>query len=105
MTNRSAYTVIGDRHYSYQTIIRQTLPGGLTLGNITKYSVTTSKHQSMARVKECDVLLDGVPKGTTDLLPLAVERGLIEQDGNLTAWISQHYRENNRCFAEYIPRP
>lgn len=77
MPNRSAYTVKGDRHYSYQTIIRQTLPGGLTLGNVTKYSVTTSKHQTMANVTQCDVTLDDVPKGTTDLLQLAVDRGLI----------------------------
>lgn len=80
MPNHSAYIVIGDRHYSYQTVIRQTIPGGLTLGNVTWYSHTTVMHQRKAGSKECDVLLDNVPRGTIDLLPLALERGLVVVD-------------------------
>ena len=63
--------------YSYQTVIRQMIAGGLTIGNVTRYSVTTSKHQVRADVRSCDVLLDDVPEGAGDLLALAVERGLV----------------------------
>ena len=34
------------RLYSYSTVILQRLPNGHTIGNITRYSQTTSKHQS-----------------------------------------------------------
>ena len=75
---KSAYFATGDRVYSYQTVIRQTLPGGLTIGNVTHYSVTTSAHQRKAGSASCDVLLGDVPRGTSDLLQLAIDRGMIE---------------------------
>ena len=53
--------------WSYSTRLIQPLPDGRTVGNVTKYSVTTSCHQSKAHVHECDVLVDGVPKGAIDL--------------------------------------
>ena len=74
---RNNYYEFSDRVYSYQTCIRQTVAGGLTLGNVTYYGCTTSKHQGKANVRACDVLLDNVPDGTSDLLVLAVQRGLV----------------------------
>lgn len=75
---KSHYHEHGDRVYSYQTVIRQTVAGGLTIGNDTRYSVTTSKHQSRAGVRSCDVVLDNVPEGCSDLLALAGQRGLVK---------------------------
>ena len=40
----------GDRLYSYGTVIAQKLPSGAIILNDTKYSVTTSKHQSHTRL-------------------------------------------------------
>lgn len=64
----SNYCKHGQDHYSYETCIRTTLADGTTVGNITKYSPTTSKHQnySHANVRGCEILVDGVPRGTTD---------------------------------------
>lgn len=62
--------------YSYSTCIRQEC-AGLTIGNITWYSVTTSRHQAQARCVSCDVVLDGVPQDTVDLLTLAVNRHIV----------------------------
>lgn len=39
----------GDRLYSYDTVIAQKLQNGAIILNDTKYSVTTSKHQSEIR--------------------------------------------------------
>jgi hypothetical protein len=47
------------------------LPDGRTIGNITKYSTTTSKHQSLAKVKHCDVLVNNVPVGADSLIGYA----------------------------------
>ena len=58
-------------------MIRQVLPGGVTLGNVTVYSPTTTRHQTMCGVRSCDVLLDSVPRGCSDLEVLAIERTLI----------------------------
>ena len=63
--------------YSYSTCIRQEM-GALSIGNITRYSAATSRHQSQAQCVSCDVLLDNVPRGSLELLTLAVERGLVE---------------------------
>ena len=75
--SKSAYSDHGSVVFSYATMIRQTLPGGLTIGNVTRYSMTTSHHQSKAGVRLCDVKLDDVPRGTDDLLALAIERQVI----------------------------
>ena len=39
----------GSKLFSYGTVIAQKLPNGAILLNSTKYSVSTSKHQSYAR--------------------------------------------------------
>ena len=64
MSNFKEY---GSRAYSYETCIKDVLPDGRTVGNVTKYSVTTSKHQNKADVRNCHILLDNVPQGTTNL--------------------------------------
>ena len=40
----------GSKLYSYGTVIAQKLPSGAIILNDTKYSVTTSKHQSHTRL-------------------------------------------------------
>ena len=65
------------RTYSYSTPIRQTLGNGLTIGNVTKYSRTTARHQNAMGCKLCDVVLDNVPKECDDLLQLAIDRGKV----------------------------
>ena len=75
--SKTAYADHGSIVFSYSTCIKQTLSGGLVLGNVTQYSPTTSRHQVQAGVAHCDVLLDNVPRGTDDLLSLAIERGLV----------------------------
>ena len=74
---KSAYFATADRVYSYKTCIRQALPGGLTIGNVTHYSATTALHQKRAECDTCDVLLGNVPRGTSDLLQLVIDRRLI----------------------------
>jgi hypothetical protein len=73
MTRKGAYIVLGINHYSYDTCICTTTPDGRTIGNLTKYSKTTSKHQTYARVNSCDIHLTEVPIGSSslDLLELA----------------------------------
>lgn len=58
----------GDRLYSYSTCIAERLPDGNFLINLTKYSVTTSKHQgyvvsTIKDVKKMRVIDDVVPRG------------------------------------------
>lgn len=66
--NQSALTQIGDRAFSYQTCIKDVLADGRSIGNVTRYSVTTSNHQNKAGVRWCDVLVDAVPRGVDDLV-------------------------------------
>ena len=79
--SKSAYSDHGSIVFSYATCIWQRLPGGVTIGNVTQYSPTTSRHQTMAGVAQCNVQLDNEPRGTTDLMSLAVERGLVSLAG------------------------
>ena len=58
----------GKIHYSYNTAILDVLPDGRTIGNATKYSVTTSRHQREAGVPHADIKVAGVPVGTRDLV-------------------------------------
>uniref|UniRef100_A0A6H1ZFN5 DUF8033 domain-containing protein n=1 Tax=viral metagenome TaxID=1070528 RepID=A0A6H1ZFN5_9ZZZZ len=64
----------GEKLYSYGTVILQRLDDGSVVGNITKYSMTTSKHQSQARVRGyvAHKLLTNIPMGTTDLMPYLI---------------------------------
>lgn len=75
----SALRIYGGNAFSYHTMIRQAVSGSsVTIGNVTNYSATTSRHQRLARVHSCDILLDNVPRGCADLFQLAYERGLIQ---------------------------
>jgi len=59
----------GNKAYSYNTVLLQRLGNGKTIGNITKYSVTTSKHQTQMGVRMATYLVSGVPRGAQDLRP------------------------------------
>ena len=74
--SKSHYYDTGSLVFSYSTCIRQVV-GALSIGNVTRYSNTTSRHQHQARVAQCDVLLDDVPKGTGELLTTAIDRWYI----------------------------
>lgn len=69
---------IGHTDFSYDTAIRTVLPDGRTIGNNTRYSRTTTCHQRMREVENCDIVLDNVPQGTTDLAGIARDRGLLD---------------------------
>jgi hypothetical protein len=62
----------GDRLYSYSTCIAERLSDGNYLLNLTKYSVTTSKHQgyvvsTIKDVKKMRVIDEVVPRGAVRL--------------------------------------
>ncbi len=76
MTTTNYHRLTNGTVYSYSTCIRQEV-GDLSIGNITRYSTTTSRHQSQAQCVSCDVVLDDVPQDTPELLTLAMERGLV----------------------------
>lgn len=80
---RSNFVDHGDAAYSYTTKIKETTLDGVTIGNDTKYSVTTSRHQNKAGVKFCDIVLTDVPKNTHNLSQVAWVRGLIDTSGKL----------------------
>ena len=71
----SNYCEHNDDAYSYQTCIRTSFSNETeayyafrrvrTIGNVTKYNVTTSRHQNIASVSACDIRLDNIPEGTT----------------------------------------
>ena len=81
--HKSGYRETPDTVFSWDTCILQVVSGGLTVGNVTWYSWSTSRHQTRARSRTADVRLDDVPKGVEDLLALAVERGLAREMGIL----------------------
>jgi len=57
----------GIRLWSYWNVILQRTADGVTIGNATKYSQTTSCHQSVARVMDAEVVLTGLPIGVSNL--------------------------------------
>ena len=65
--------------FSYKTRILHVTAEGLKIGNVTRYSKTTSGHQHRVGVFEAQIRLDKVERGTTDLLKLAIDRGLVEE--------------------------
>ena len=89
---RANYFDNGRQVFSYHTVILER-HDGLTIGNVTHYSSTTSKHQAKAGSRYAAVLLDNVPKGATDLLTLAIERGtfhpVVNCDHNYWAFQTQ----------------
>lgn len=94
----SALRIYGGNAFSYHTMIRQQVPGSsVNIGNITRYSTTTSRHQKLARVHSCDILLDNVPQNCSDLFQLAHERGLIR--------VALFHSENgDKMSFSYTPR-
>ena len=78
MAAKGNYIELGDRIYSYDTLLVEPLPDYGFIGNITKYSATTSKHQSKARVKYCRIMIGDVPTGCSSLVALAKERGFLK---------------------------
>jgi hypothetical protein len=53
--------------YSYNTVIYEILHDGRTVGNITKYSPTTTRHQKQHNVHGADITVDNVPRGANSL--------------------------------------
>lgn len=80
---RSNFVDHGDSAFSYTTKIFETTLAGVTIGNATKYSVTTSKHQNKAEVKKADLVLLNVPINTRSLSEIAFKLGLINAKGEL----------------------
>jgi hypothetical protein len=76
---QSNLTIKGERAWSYSTALRDTLPDGRVVMNVTKYSVTTSKHQTYV-VRHfgnmADIWVSDVPMGTADLAGYVTRRGL-----------------------------
>ena len=75
----SALRIYAGNAFSYQTMIRQQV-GNVTIGNVTNYGAlgkTTGRHQRLACVHSCDVLIDNVPRGCAELFQLAYDRQLI----------------------------
>ena len=70
------YSPDGSHVYSYQTCIRQTLSDGKTVGNITWYSLTTTRHQAIAMSSDCNIVLSHVPEGTKELWPVPPDAAL-----------------------------
>lgn len=66
---RGNYCQHGEDAYSYQTCIRTTNANGRPIYNATKYSRTTSRHQSACFGREVDspgaIVLRNVPRGAT----------------------------------------
>ena len=61
------------RAFSYGTQIKGALPDGRTLGNVTKYSQTTTSHQTAVGCRLCDIVVFRVPQGTSDLEGFALQ--------------------------------
>lgn len=71
----------GDKLFSYYTCILQRLADDRIVGNVTRYSVSTSKHQSVCGVRGADILVDGIARGTQDLTKYA-ERMTMSEVGS-----------------------
>ena len=63
-----SFVEIYPRAWSYQTALRDVLPDGRTIGNDTEYSKTTRKCQQALSIELADVVVIGVPTGTSDLV-------------------------------------
>jgi hypothetical protein len=61
------FRIENGRTFSYSTCIAATMPEGMTIGNDTYYSATTSNHQRKAGVSGCDIVVVGVPENTLHL--------------------------------------
>ena len=92
------YHDMGDKVYSYKTVVLER-HSGPTIGNVTHYSSTTTRHQQMAGSFTADVRLDNVPQGTTDLLALAIERKAIFKTAD---WVGGFYWSKDETYREGI---
>ena len=54
--------------WSYGTQILSVDEDGRTIGNITKYSATTSRHQKVMGVYGADICIKDIPRGTVNLV-------------------------------------
>lgn len=81
--SRSNFIDYGTVAYSYTTRIKETTLAGVTIGNATKYSSTTSRHQNKAKVNFCDIVLTNVPMNTRNLSKIALDLNLINEKGEL----------------------
>lgn len=63
-----SFVEIYPRAWSYQTALRDVLPDGRIIGNNTEYSKTTRKCQHALSIELADVVVIGVPSGTSDLV-------------------------------------
>lgn len=97
--------MIGERAWSYGTALRDVLPDGRTIGNTTRYSVTTSNHQAKTRVRGCDVQVTDVPRGTDNLAAWYLARqpkedapkplGALHIEGR--RWLAASSERSHRC--------
>jgi hypothetical protein len=63
----SSLRIEGDKLFNYNTVIAQRINGAIVL-NVTKYSVTTSKHQNRLKAEFYNArTVDNVPMGAQDL--------------------------------------
>lgn len=83
---QNSIKAVREDYFSYGTCIRTVLkdPTDQTktyqVGNVTRYSLTGAEHQMSVNVRECDIVLDNVPRGATardlKVLALAVLMGV-----------------------------
>lgn len=63
----SSLEISGEKLYNYSTVIAQRINGAVVL-NVTKYSMTTTKHQNRLRREIPNArTIDDVPQGASDL--------------------------------------
>lgn len=87
---QSNFVQIGQRARSYGTAIMDVLPDGRTIGNDTKYSKTTSHHQSKARVRGCDIVVTDAPMGTQNLAEWYMSRqGKVSKEVSVEQFITE----------------
>lgn len=96
--SKNYFRLVNGHVFSYTTCLVATLPDGSTIGNDTYYSNTTSRHQTKAGVRSCDVVVIGVPENTADLsgwfvhnfFDIAARDGIKYKGGALPAALSAH---------------
>lgn len=93
--------MLGTRVFSYSTCIKQVLPSGLTIGNVTYYSRATGRHQVLAECDKCTVLLGNVIQETYNLLPVAISRGLIA-DGEKINLLERESHERSQKYYHWL---
>lgn len=63
----SSICIEGDKLFNYNTVIAQRVDGAIVL-NVTKYSMTTTKHQNVLRREMPHAItVSDIPRGAQDL--------------------------------------